>query len=198
MHLANEAIAEACRLPVRAALCAVVAAGCALVANGAPVSFRDAAWLRYCTACVELYKDVVDEWEIWNEPFNQAKWNLRRAIGDASRSIPSSVFTMIDLQYTFMLQSFGLIRSNTLKEFVYRRPSYFAMQNVSWKAGGATTSARRSRVRRRSASRTSRSPACRATNGSAAEPRASACLANAGKLTCQLALTARWCAIMTL
>ena len=37
---------------------------------------------------------------------------------------------MIDLQYTFMLQSFGLIRSNTLKEFVYRRPSYFAMQNV--------------------------------------------------------------------
>lgn len=130
MHLASEAIAEACRLPVRAALCAVVAAGCALVANGAPVAFKDAAWLRYCTACVERYKDVVDEWEIWNEPFNQAKWNLRRAIGDASRSIPSSVFTLIDLQYTFMLQSFGLIRSNTLKEFVYRRPSYYAMQNV--------------------------------------------------------------------
>jgi len=202
------------------------------------------AWLRYCTACVERYKDVVDEWEIWNEPFgqgpeyaemfyrtakairavqpaakcfctaitfpgdykcvleklktenaldlgsyfiyhpydanpdmsyakraeplrklvksysgafdimqgevgcpaqlefahalhsmewteySQAKWNLRRAIGDAARSIPSSVFTMIDLQYTFMLQSFGLVRSNTLKEFVYRRPSYYAMQNV--------------------------------------------------------------------
>ena len=202
------------------------------------------AWLRYCTACVERYKDVVDEWEIWNEPFrqgpeyaemfyrtakairavqptakcfctaitfpadykcvleklkkenaldlgsyfiyhpydanpditydklvrdlrklvksyseafdimqgevgcpsqlefahalnkiewteySQAKWNLRRAIGDAAHSIPSSVFTMIDLQYTFMLQSFGLIRSNTLKEFVYRRPSYYAMQNI--------------------------------------------------------------------
>ena len=202
------------------------------------------AWLRYCTACVERYKDVVDEWEIWNEPFNQgeeyaemfyrtakairavqpgakcyctaitfpkdhrcvldrlkrenaldlasyfiyhpytsnpdsayaeraeplrklvksysgafdimqgevgcpsqlefahalkgvewseyaqAKWDLRRMIGDAVRAIPSSVFTIIDLQYTFMLQSFGLIRSNTLKEFVYRRPSYYAMQNV--------------------------------------------------------------------
>ena len=207
------------------------------------------AWLKYCMACVERYKDVVDEWEIWNEPFHQgpeyaemfyrtakairavqptakcfctaitwnardpmksdyaqvleklkhenaldlgsyfiyhpydqmpessygwyeplrkfvksyngafdimqgevgcpsqlefahalkniewteysqAKWDLRRAIGDAVRSIPSSVFTMIDLQYTFMLQSFGLIRSNTLKEFVYRRPSYYAMQNV--------------------------------------------------------------------
>ncbi len=202
------------------------------------------AWIRYCVACVERYKDVVDEWEIWNEPFGQgpeyaemfyrtakairavqpkakifctavsypkdyvcvleklkkenaldlgsyfiyhpyhanpdktyektvpnlrklvksysesfdimqgevgcpaqlefghalngiewseyaqAKWLLRRTIGDAARNIPSSVFTMIDLQYTFMLQSFGLVRSNTLKEFVYRRPSYFAMQNV--------------------------------------------------------------------
>ena len=29
-----------------------------------------------------------------------------------------------------MLQSFGLVRSNTLKEIVYRRPSYYAMQNV--------------------------------------------------------------------
>ena len=202
------------------------------------------AWIRYCVACVERYKDVVDEWEIWNEPFGQgpeyaemfyrtgkairavqpnaklyctavtfprdykcvleklkkenaldlgsyfiyhpyhpnpdktyektvpnlrklvksysdtfdimqgevgcpaqlefghalnkiewseyaqAKWLLRRTIGDAARNIPSSVFTMIDLQYTFMLQSFGLVRSNTLKEFVYRRPSYFAMQNI--------------------------------------------------------------------
>ena len=46
MHLANEAIAEACRLPVRAALCAVVAASCALVANGAPVAFKDAAKIK--------------------------------------------------------------------------------------------------------------------------------------------------------
>ena len=65
----------------------------------------------------------------WTE-YSQAKWNLRRAIGDAVRSIPSNMFTMIDLQYTFMLQSFGLVRSNTLKEFVYRRPSWYAMRNV--------------------------------------------------------------------
>ena len=210
--------------------------------TGKPEAFD--AWIRYCVACVERYKDVVDEWEIWNEPFGQgpeyaemfyrtakairavqphakiyctaitfpkdytcvleklkkekaldigsyfiyhpyhanpdktyektvpnlrklvksysesfdimqgevgcpaqlefghamhsiewseyaqAKWLLRRTIGDAARNIPSNVFTMIDLQYTFMLQSFGLVRSNTLKEFVYRRPSYFAMQNV--------------------------------------------------------------------
>ena len=210
--------------------------------TGNPEAFE--AWLRYCTACVERYKDVVDEWEIWNEPFHQgpeyaelfyrtakavravqpnakcictaitfpddytcvleklkkenaldlgsyfiyhpyvpnpdnafkkraeplqklvksysasfdimqgetgcpsqlefghalkrlewseyaqAKWDLRRTIDDAARGIPCNVFTMIDLQYTFMLQSFGLIRSNTLKEFIYRRPSYYAMQNV--------------------------------------------------------------------
>ena len=209
--------------------------------TGKPEAFD--AWIKYCVACVERYKDVVDEWEIWNEPFGQgpeyaemfyrtgkairavqpnaklyctavrwkdykcvleklkkenaldlgsyfiyhpydpnpdktyektvpnlrklvksysdtfdimqgevgcpaqlefghalnkiewseyaqAKWLLRRTIGDAARNIPSSVFTMIDLQYTFMLQSFGLVRSNTLKEFVYRRPSYFAMQNI--------------------------------------------------------------------
>ena len=202
------------------------------------------AWLRYCTACVERYRDVVDEWEVWNEPFrqgpeyaemfyrtakairaaqpearifctaitfpddhrcvlerlkkenafdlvsyfiyhpytpnpdkayarraeplrrlvksyspkfdimqgevgcpaqlefahalknrewteySQAKWNLRRTIGDAVRNIPCNVFTMIDLQYTFMLQSFGMLRSNTLKEVVYRRPSFYAMQHV--------------------------------------------------------------------
>ena len=209
------------------------------------------AWIRYCKACVARYKDVVDEWEIWNEPFHQApeyaemvyrtakaikevqpeakcfvtaiswskgkgakrndyevvlerlkkenaldlvkywiyhpytpnpdksyadlaeplrrlvksyspaydimqgevgcpgqlefahalnniewteysqaKWNLRRTIGDAVRGIPCNVFTMIDLQYTFMLQSFGQLRSNTLKEVVYRRPSFHAMQHV--------------------------------------------------------------------
>ena len=65
----------------------------------------------------------------WTE-YAQAKWDLRRAIGDRVRDIPSNLFTFIDLQYTFMLQSFGLVRSNTLKEPVYRRPSYFAMQNV--------------------------------------------------------------------
>ncbi len=208
------------------------------------------AWLRYVTACVERYKDVVDEWEIWNEPFHQApeyaemfyrtakairavqpnakcyvtaiawngkaplksdygvvlerlkkenaldlassfmyhpytpnpdtsyaamaeplrafvksyspkfdiyqgevgcpsqleyahalaniewteysqaKWLLRRTMGDAVRDIPSSVFTCVDLRYTFMLQSFGLLRCSLLKEVVYRRPSFYAMQHV--------------------------------------------------------------------
>ena len=65
----------------------------------------------------------------WSE-YAQAKWDLRLSIGDAARKIRSSIFTIIDLQYPFMLQSFGLIRSNTLNEFIYRRPSYYAMRNV--------------------------------------------------------------------
>ena len=65
----------------------------------------------------------------WTE-YSQAKWNLRRTISDAAHAIPSSVFTMVDLKYTFMLQSFGQVRMSLLKEVVYRRPSYYAMQNV--------------------------------------------------------------------
>lgn len=65
----------------------------------------------------------------WTE-YSQAKWNLRRAIGDNVRGIRSNLFTLVDLQYTFMLQSFGLVRMSLLKEPVYRRPTYFAMQNV--------------------------------------------------------------------
>ena len=37
--------------------------------TGNPEAF--AAWIRYVEACVERYKDVVDEWEVWNEPFGQ-------------------------------------------------------------------------------------------------------------------------------
>ena len=43
---ANESVARASRLPVRAALSAVCAAVCALAATGAPVAFKDAAKIR--------------------------------------------------------------------------------------------------------------------------------------------------------
>ena len=65
----------------------------------------------------------------WSE-YAQAKWDLRRAIGDAAHGIPSSCFAIIDFQYTWMLQSFGLVRSNARREVVYRRPAFFAMRNV--------------------------------------------------------------------
>jgi polysaccharide biosynthesis protein PslG len=65
----------------------------------------------------------------WTE-YSQAKWELRRMAGDRVRNIPSSVFTIIDLKYTNMLQSFGLIRSNLLHDIIYKRPSYFGVQHM--------------------------------------------------------------------
>jgi hypothetical protein len=65
----------------------------------------------------------------WTE-ISQAKWLMRRMAGDHVRGIPTSVFTMIDLRYTNMLQSFGLIRSNLLHETIYKRPSYYGVQHM--------------------------------------------------------------------
>lgn len=66
----------------------------------------------------------------WTE-YSQAKWDLRRMAGDKVRDIPSSIFTIIDLQYPNMLQSFGLIRSNILHQFIYKRPSYYGVQHMA-------------------------------------------------------------------
>ncbi len=66
----------------------------------------------------------------WTE-YSQAKWFLRRLTGDRVRGIPSSAFTIIDLRYPNMLQSFGLIRSNLLHQFIYKRPAYHGVQHLA-------------------------------------------------------------------
>lgn len=66
----------------------------------------------------------------WTE-YSQAKWDLRRMAGDRVRNIPTSTFTIIDLQYPNMLQSFGLLRSNILHQVIYRRPSYYGVQHMA-------------------------------------------------------------------
>jgi hypothetical protein len=66
----------------------------------------------------------------WTE-YSQAKWDLRRMAGDRVRGIPSSIFTIIDLRYTDMLQSFGLIRSNLQHQFIYKRPAYYGVQHMA-------------------------------------------------------------------
>lgn len=65
----------------------------------------------------------------WTE-YSQVKWNLRRMFGDRMRKIPTSVFTIIDLRYYNMLQSFGLLRANLNNTVIYKRPSYYAVQHV--------------------------------------------------------------------
>lgn len=66
----------------------------------------------------------------WTE-YSQAKWFLRRMAGDRVRGIRSSVFTIIDLRYWNMLQSFGLIRSNLVYDIIYKRPSYYGVQHMA-------------------------------------------------------------------
>jgi hypothetical protein len=65
----------------------------------------------------------------WTE-YSQVKWNLRQMINHWSMGIRYNVFTLVDLQYPNMLQSFGLLRLNLLKEFVYKRPSYYGVQHT--------------------------------------------------------------------
>lgn len=66
----------------------------------------------------------------WTE-YSQVKWVLRRMANDFKLGIPSSIFTMVDLQYKNMLQSFGLLRMNLLKKFVYKRPSFYGVRNMA-------------------------------------------------------------------
>ncbi len=80
-----------------------------------------------CPAILEWTHALADY--PWTE-YSQAKWNLRRMAGDRVRSIRSNVFTMIDLKYTNMQQSFGMIRSNLLLQFIYKRPTFYAVQHM--------------------------------------------------------------------
>lgn len=66
----------------------------------------------------------------WSE-FKQVKWDLRRMANDFALNVPSSIFTLVDLQYPNMIQSFGLVRMNLLHEPMYKRPSYYGIQHFA-------------------------------------------------------------------
>lgn len=66
----------------------------------------------------------------WSE-YSQAKWDARRMACDYSMGIPSSIFTIVDLKYPNMQQSFGLLRANLFGEVIYKRPSWHAVQNMA-------------------------------------------------------------------
>ena len=66
----------------------------------------------------------------WSE-YKQVKWDLRRMANDFVMNVPSSIFTLVDLHYPNMLQSFGLVRMNLLHEPMYKRPSYYGVQHLS-------------------------------------------------------------------
>lgn len=66
----------------------------------------------------------------WTE-LSQAKWNLRRMLGDLGRDIPSSVFTIIDLQYPTGWNYKGLLRANANQTVAYPKAAYGAVQHVT-------------------------------------------------------------------
>lgn len=81
-----------------------------------------------CPAILE-YGHALNGFE-WDE-YRQAKWDLRSMFVHWGMGNPYSVFTMTDLNYGWMIQSFGLIRCNLRGEPVYLRPKFHAVQNVT-------------------------------------------------------------------
>lgn len=66
----------------------------------------------------------------WSE-YKQVKWDLRRMANDFNLNIMSNIFTMVDLRYDNMLQSFGLIRMDLQNKVLYKRPSYYGVQHMA-------------------------------------------------------------------
>ena len=66
----------------------------------------------------------------WTE-YSQAKWDLRNMVNHFGMGIPYSVFTMVDLNYGWMMQSYGLLRNNLHGDPIYLRPKFYAVQHVT-------------------------------------------------------------------
>jgi hypothetical protein len=75
---------------------------------------------------------------LWDYPWTeltQAKWNTRRMLGDLGQDIESSVFTLVELNYTHgpinRLNYKGLLKSDATKRVVRPKTAYYAVQNVT-------------------------------------------------------------------
>lgn len=64
------------------------------------------------------------------DEYKQVKWDLRHMATNFDLGVPSSVFTMVDLNYGWMLQSFGLIRMNLISQPQYKRPKFYGVRNM--------------------------------------------------------------------
>ena len=82
-----------------------------------------------CPAHLEYAPSVLCNID-WTET-SQAKWDLRHMMNFYSIGVPYSVFTMVDLQYDWKLQSLGLIRMDLKKKPVYKRPKFYMVQHVT-------------------------------------------------------------------
>ncbi len=66
----------------------------------------------------------------WTE-LSQAKWALRRLLGDLGRDIPSSYFAIMDMKYPDEMNRKGLLHSNEDQMVSHRKQSYVALQNLA-------------------------------------------------------------------
>ena len=66
----------------------------------------------------------------WTE-LTQAKWALRRLLGDLGRDIPSSYFGIIDMKYPNDFNTKGLLRAADDKTVAYVKPAYRAVQHLT-------------------------------------------------------------------
>jgi hypothetical protein len=65
----------------------------------------------------------------WTEP-TQAKWLLRRLMGDLGYDLPSSYFSICDMKYPERINYKGLLSINEDRTINHVKPSYYAMQRV--------------------------------------------------------------------
>ena len=66
----------------------------------------------------------------WSE-YSQAKWDMRRMLGDLGHDVESSVFTICDFNHTGReINLKGLLRANENKEVIAVKRAYYAVQNV--------------------------------------------------------------------
>jgi hypothetical protein len=66
----------------------------------------------------------------WNET-GQAKWALRRLLGDLGRDIPSSYFSICDMAYPDRINHKGLLAINEDKTVHHAKEAYYAVQNLT-------------------------------------------------------------------
>lgn len=65
----------------------------------------------------------------WTE-VRQAKWALRRLLGDLGRDIPSSYFSICDMRYPDRVNYKGLLAINDDKSVNHPKHAYFAVQRI--------------------------------------------------------------------
>ena len=66
----------------------------------------------------------------WTE-YTQAKYDMRRLLGDLGNDIETSVFTIIDIYYKPVLNTKGLIQSDTTMAAIRPKVAYYAVQNIA-------------------------------------------------------------------